>query len=189
MTIDYNRHGKGQKLKSHCLVHYIYISCWQSGQRRDPNNALLCPSSLGSLLFEGLYRACHLPYFCSWFKTSATLANCNYKVRILYVYLVYFLNVNSKLLFFPATMILMILNGIAYVSNTSPKSVAWWQKAWDLHSRSRVRVRACTSCKSLGQPGFYSLIWAHKMRFPEGGVSSNPKKKSIYQIHTNISIN
>jgi hypothetical protein len=98
VAIDYNRHGKGQKLKSHCSVHYI--SCWQSGQRRDPNNALLYPSSLGSLLFEGLYRACHLPYFCSWFKTSATLANCNYKVRILYVYLVYFLNVNSKLLFF-----------------------------------------------------------------------------------------
>jgi hypothetical protein len=61
----------------------------------------------------------------------------------------------------------------------SPKSVAWWQRAWDLHSRSRVRVRACTSCKSLGQPGFYSLIWAHKVRFPGSEVSSNPKKKNI----------
>jgi hypothetical protein len=59
----------------------------------------------------------------------------------------------------------------------SPRGVAWWQRTWDLHSRSRVRVRACTSCKSLEQPGFYLLIWAHKMRFPEGGVSSNPKKK------------
>jgi len=36
--------------------------------------------------------------------------------------------------------------------------------------------QACTSCKSLGQPGFYSLIWAHKVRFPGGGVSLNPKK-------------
>jgi hypothetical protein len=39
----------------------------------------------------------------------------------------------------------------------SPRSVAWWQMIWDLHSRSRVRVRTCISCKSLGQPGFYSL--------------------------------
>ena len=43
--------------------------------------------------------------------------------------------------------------------------------------RSRVRVRACTSCKSLGQLGFYSLTWIHKMRFPGGEVFSNPKKK------------
>jgi len=60
---------------------------------------------------------------------------------------------------------------------SSPRGVAWWQRAWDLHSRSRVRVRACTSCKSLGQLGFYSLTWAHKVRFSGGGVSSNPKKK------------
>ena len=49
-------------------------------------------------------------------------------------------------------------------------------------SRSaRVRVRVCTSCKSLGQSGFYSLTWAHKVRFPGGEVSSNPKiiKKSL----------
>jgi len=26
---------------------------------------------------------------------------------------------------------------------------------------------------------FYSLTWAHKVRFPRGGVSSNPKKKII----------
>jgi hypothetical protein len=44
------------------------------------------------------------------------------------------------------------------------RGVAWWQRVWDLHSRSRVRVRACTSCKSLGQPGFYSLFG--RMRFP-----------------------
>jgi hypothetical protein len=48
-----------------------------------------------------------------------------------------------------------------------------------MHNRSRVRVRACTSCKSLGQPGFYSLTWAHKVRFSGGGVSSNSKKKNI----------
>ena len=49
-------------------------------------------------------------------------------------------------------------------------------------SRSaRVRVRVCTSCKSLGQSGFYSLTWAHKVRFRGGEVSSNPKiiKKSL----------
>ena len=66
----------------------------------------------------------------------------------------------------------------------SSRGVAWWQRVWDLHSRSRVRVRACTSCKSLGQPGFYSLIWAHKVRFPEGGVFLNKKffqkKKGSY---------
>jgi len=60
---------------------------------------------------------------------------------------------------------------------SSPRGVACWQRAWDLHSRSQVRVRACTCCKSLGQPGFYSLTWAHKVRFPGGGVSSNPKKR------------
>jgi hypothetical protein len=67
----------------------------------------------------------------------------------------------------------------------SLKGVAWWQKAWDLHSRSRVRVRTCTSYKSLGQPRFYSLIWAHKVRFPRGGVSSNKiffLEKTIIQI-------
>jgi len=58
---------------------------------------------------------------------------------------------------------------------------AWWQRARDLHSRSRVRVRACISCKSLGQPRFYSLTWAHKVRFPGSGVSSNPKKKKKCQ--------
>jgi len=57
------------------------------------------------------------------------------------------------------------------------RGVAWWQRVWDLHSRSRVRVRACISCKSLGQPGFYSLTWAHKVLFPGGEVSLNPKKK------------
>jgi hypothetical protein len=39
----------------------------------------------------------------------------------------------------------------------------------------------CTSCKSLEQPGFYSLTWAHKVRFPGVGVSSNPKKKRFTQ--------
>jgi hypothetical protein len=29
----------------------------------------------------------------------------------------------------------------------------------------------------MGQPGFYSLTWAHKVRFPGSEVSSNPKKK------------
>jgi len=62
----------------------------------------------------------------------------------------------------------------------SPRGVTWWQRAWDLHSRSWVRVRACTSCKSLGQPRFYSLTWAHKVRFPGGGVSSNLKKKLVW---------
>jgi hypothetical protein len=63
------------------------------------------------------------------------------------------------------------------VVNLSSRSVAWWQRVWDLHSRSRVRVRACISCKSLGQPGFYSITWAHKVRFPGSEVFSNPKKK------------
>jgi len=58
-----------------------------------------------------------------------------------------------------------------------------WQRAWVLHSRSRVRVRAYTSCKSLGQPGFYSLTWAHKVRFPGGGVSSNKKKCYVLVIN------
>jgi hypothetical protein len=57
------------------------------------------------------------------------------------------------------------------------RGVAWWQRAWDLHSRSRVRVRTYTSCKSLGQLGFYSLTWTHKIHFPESEVSSNSKKK------------
>jgi hypothetical protein len=59
----------------------------------------------------------------------------------------------------------------------SPKGVARWQKAWDLYSRSRVRVKTCTSCKNLGQPEFYSLTWTYKVRFPEDGVSLNSKKK------------
>jgi hypothetical protein len=48
--------------------------------------------------------------------------------------------------------------------------------------------RTCTSCKSLGQPGFYSLTWAHKVRFPRGEVSSNPKKKNycIKKLFLNI---
>jgi hypothetical protein len=50
------------------------------------------------------------------------------------------------------------------------------QRAGDLHSRSRVRVKACTSCKSLEQPEFYSHTWVHKVRFLEGEVSLNPKK-------------
>ena len=59
----------------------------------------------------------------------------------------------------------------------SPRGVAWWQRAWDLHSRSWVRVRAYISCKSLEQPGFYLLTWAHKVRFPGSRVFSNSKKK------------
>jgi len=65
-----------------------------------------------------------------------------------------------------------------------PGDVAWWQRVWDLHSRSRVRVRACTSCKILGQPVFYSLTWAHKVRFPGSVVSSNPKKKKNLHIQS-----
>jgi len=42
-----------------------------------------------------------------------------------------------------------------------------WCNGKELHGRSRVRVRTCISYKSLEQPGFYSLIWAHKVRFPE----------------------
>jgi len=53
---------------------------------------------------------------------------------------------------------------------------AWWQRVWDLHNRSRVRVMACISCKSLGQSGFYSLTWAHKVHFLRVEVTSNPKK-------------
>jgi len=65
----------------------------------------------------------------------------------------------------------------------SSRGVAWQQRVWDLHSRSRVRVRACTSCKSLGQPRFYSLIWAHKVRFPVGwGFLESKKKKNLISI-------
>jgi hypothetical protein len=64
------------------------------------------------------------------------------------------------------------------VFNFKLSGVVWWQRAWDLHSRSWVRVRACTSCKSLRQPGFYSLTWVHKVCFSGGGVFSNPKKKN-----------
>jgi hypothetical protein len=64
----------------------------------------------------------------------------------------------------------------------SPRGVAWWQRVWDLHSRSRVRVRACTSCKSLGQPEFYFLTWAHKVRFPGGWGFLESKKKSYFDI-------
>jgi len=53
----------------------------------------------------------------------------------------------------------------------------WNDLSWDLHRRSRVRVRTCTSCKSLGQPGFYSLTWTHKVYFPENEISSNQKIK------------
>ena len=49
----------------------------------------------------------------------------------------------------------------------SPKGRDVMIKDLDLHSRSRVRARACTFCKSLGQPGFYSLTFAHKIRFLE----------------------
>jgi hypothetical protein len=46
-------------------------------------------------------------------------------------------------------------------------------------SRSRVRVRTYTSCKSLGQPRFYSLIWAHKVCFSGDKVSPIKKKVII----------
>ena len=64
----------------------------------------------------------------------------------------------------------------------SPRGVAWWQRAWDLHSRSRVRAKTCTSCKSLGQPEFYSLIWAHKICFPGVGFPRIIKKKSAWEF-------
>jgi hypothetical protein len=64
----------------------------------------------------------------------------------------------------------------------SPRGVAWWQRAWDLHSRSRVRAKTCTSCKSLGQPEFYSLIWAHKICFPGVGFPRIIKKKKCLRI-------
>jgi hypothetical protein len=70
-------------------------------------------------------------------------------------------------------------NGHAEGNWLASRGVAWWQRAWDLHSRSRVRVRTCTSCKSLEQPGFYSLTWTHKIYFSKNKVSSNPKKKKI----------
>ena len=74
----------------------------------------------------------------------------------------------------------MWLKNICFIKalTPNPRGVAWWQRAWDLHSRSRVRVRACTSRKSLWQPEFYSLIWTHKVHFLEDGVFSNPKKSS-----------
>ena len=54
----------------------------------------------------------------------------------------------------------------------------WWKRSWDLYNRSRVWISTCTSCKSLGQSGFYSLTWAYKVRFLKGEVSSNSKKKN-----------
>ena len=44
------------------------------------------------------------------------------------------------------------------------------------------RVRVCISYKRLGQLGFYSFTWTHKVHFPENGVSSNSKKK-IFIAH------
>jgi hypothetical protein len=67
-------------------------------------------------------------------------------------------------------------DGVFSNPKKSLRGVAWWQRVWDLHSKSRVWVRACTSCKSLRQPGFYLLTWAHKNMFFRGGVSSNKKK-------------
>jgi len=68
----------------------------------------------------------------------------------------------------------------------SPRGVAWWQMAWDLHSRSRVRVRTCTSCKSLGQPGFYLLTWAIKYAFRRWSFLELKKKSIILEItHSN----
>ena len=55
------------------------------------------------------------------------------------------------------------------------------------HSRFRVRVRACTSCKSLGQSGFYSLIWAHKVHFLGVEFSPIQKKKKLDTLHLFIS--
>jgi len=82
-----------------------------------------------------------------------------------------------------------VLRYYMYLVFESSRGIAWWQMAWDLHSRSRVRVRTCTSCKSLGQHGFYSLTWTHKVRFPGGGVSSNPKKKfSFWKNYSDSSI-
>lgn len=46
-----------------------------------------------------------------------------------------------------------------------PSSVTWWQKNYDLYSRSRVRVKMCIPCKSLGQPEFWSLAWDYKCIF------------------------
>lgn len=54
-----------------------------------------------------------------------------------------------------------------FTTSVSARDMTWWQRAWDLHSRFWIRVRTCTSCKSLGQPGFYLLIWAHKILFSE----------------------
>jgi len=56
-------------------------------------------------------------------------------------------------------------------------SISVMVKNLRLHSRFQVRVRACTSCKSLGQPGFYSLTWTHKIRFSGGGFPQIQKKK------------
>jgi hypothetical protein len=81
-----------------------------------------------------------------------------------------------KNIYFSMTLLYKHYKEGAYFITWSLRGVAWWQRAWDVHSRSRVRVRACTSCKSLGQPGFYSLTWTHKVRFPRSGVSLNKKK-------------
>ena len=43
---------------------------------------------------------------------------------------------------------------IWYSQVRSLRGVAWWQGDWDLYNMFRVRVRICTSCKSLGHPGF-----------------------------------
>jgi hypothetical protein len=51
--------------------------------------------------------------------------------------------------------------------NKSSRGMAWWWRAWDLHSMSRVRVRTCISYKSLEQLRFYSFTWTHKIYFLE----------------------
>jgi hypothetical protein len=81
------------------------------------------------------------------------------------------LDVQSVFIFSCWCLIIQVLMG-----------VAWWQRAWDLHRRSRVRVMTCISYKSLEQPEFYSLTWTHKIRFSGGGVSSNQKQNTRMSI-------
>jgi len=71
----------------------------------------------------------------------------------------------------------------------SSRSVTWWQNVWDLHSRSRVRVRACTFCKSLGQSEFYLLTWTYKVRFSRVRFPQIQKKYKItigYKLCTTL---
>jgi len=85
-----------------------------------------------------------------------------------YIFVHYFLNYSSR------QSCLQAIN-----LSWSLRDVAWWQRVWNLHSRSRVQVKVCIYCKSLRQPGFYSLTWTSKIYFSRKWNFFKSKNKSF----------